>query len=566
MKKEIRTKYLIAYAIASIAFLVYLPALRNEFVNWDDGLYVYENPHIQSASMKLVQWAFFSFHAANWHPLTWLSHSMDYAVWGLNPLGHHLTNNVLHSLNTLMVVFLVKTLVEISQKKPGYGESSDFVPDGNRGLIVGGVSGLLFGIHPLHVESVAWIAERKDVLCALFFLLSLRSYISFVIGRADGRSSQGGTVSRFLDTRYLCALGCFALALLSKPMAVTLPLVLLIIDWYPCGRIQSPGTLRDAVVEKIPFFMLSVLSSILTILAQGSEKAIVPFQVKPLTARIIMGADALTSYLSKMLLPVHLVPFYPNPDDISFLSLKYLFHVLLVVAITAACFMVIKRQKVWLAVWSYYVITLLPVLGIIQVGGQSMADRYAYLPSIGPFALLGVGAAKAFEKVYSAHPRGRTMKCAFLIVGCMVVLLLSFKSVRQITIWRNSISLWSYVIHKEPDKMTPAYYNLGLVYGRKGLLDIAIDSFSKAIDINPKFDMAYNNRGTAYYLRGQYDKAFGDFNEAINLNPNNAEAYINRGYVNFRRGDTAFAVSDLERGCYLGNEQGCRALRDIRKY
>ncbi|MFI5295597.1 MAG: tetratricopeptide repeat protein [Thermodesulfovibrionales bacterium] len=228
--------------------------------------------------------------------------------------------------------------------------------------------------------------------------------------------------------------------------------------------------------------------------------------------------------------------------------------------------MVIKRQKVWLAVWSYYVITLLPVLGIIQVGGQSMADRYAYLPSIGPFALLGVGAAKAFEKVYSAHPRERTMKCAFLIVGCMVVLLLSFKSVRQITIWRNSISLWSYVIQKEPDKMTPAYYNLGLVYGRKGLLDIAIDSFSKAIDINPKFDMAYNNRGTAYYLRGQYDKAFDDFNEAINLNPNNAEAYINRGYVNFRRGDTAFAVSDLERGCYLGNEQGCRALRDIRKY
>ena len=236
MNKIQRTKVLIASSVAVVTFMVFLPSLWNGFVNWDDGDYVYKNYFIRSLDAQLLKAAFAEFHYANWHPLTWLSHAFDYALWGLNPLGHHLTNNILHALNTLIVVFLAMQLMEIFKKTGEERGTKTFLND-RMIMITGATAGLLFGLHPMHVESVAWVSERKDLLCAFFFLLTIIAYTNYVTWLNGGISSN--FASRFSNKKYLLAIGLFILSLLSKPMAVTLPLVLLILDWYPFRRMNS---------------------------------------------------------------------------------------------------------------------------------------------------------------------------------------------------------------------------------------------------------------------------------------------------------------------------------------
>ena len=266
-----RTKYIIAFSVAVVTFIVFLPALQNEFLNWDDIEYISGNSFIRSLDTQLLKSAFLEFHAWNWHPLTWLSHAVDYSVWGLNPLGHHLTNNILHALNTLLVVLLVMRLIGVFKKTAGNNALSQPFLHDRTIMITGAATGLLFGLHPLHVESVAWAAERKDLLCAFFFLLTIITYAHYVI-EISARTSVN-YASRFFNRKYLYALGFFILSLLSKPMAVTLPFVLLILDWYPFKRIQSLKTFWTTSIEKLPFLALALISSVLTVLAQ---KAVLP--------------------------------------------------------------------------------------------------------------------------------------------------------------------------------------------------------------------------------------------------------------------------------------------------
>ncbi len=240
---------LMAAAAALLAAGVYAPSLRNDFVNWDDGLYVYGNPFIRRLDGRFLGWAFTTFRASNWHPLTWISHALDYTLWGLNPLGHHLTSVVLHAVNVFLVVLLAFRLIEAGRERMSSGAPS--LPDGQGGLIAAGMTGLLFGIHPLHVESVAWVNERKDLLCALFFLLSILSYTLPERTSAESGASGGGGARPF-GRHYLLSLIFFLLALLSKPMAVSLPLVLLVLDWYPFKRIRSAESFRTVFIEKIP--------------------------------------------------------------------------------------------------------------------------------------------------------------------------------------------------------------------------------------------------------------------------------------------------------------------------
>ncbi|MGD0886439.1 MAG: hypothetical protein ABSA46_16485, partial [Thermodesulfovibrionales bacterium] len=221
--------YLAAF-VSLITFSVYLPALRNVFVSWDDDLYVINNLHIRSLNWAFFKWAFFGFHAINWHPLTWISHAFDYAVWGLNPLGHHLTNNILHAMNTFLVVLLCIKLLEMWKERSMPEAASPFL-DERRIMIAAGVTGLLFGLHPLHVESVAWVAERKDLLCGLFFLLSISAYVKHVRALVSEPLEEKKAASLFFNRSYLVSLVFFVLALLSKPMAVSLPVVLLLLDW-----------------------------------------------------------------------------------------------------------------------------------------------------------------------------------------------------------------------------------------------------------------------------------------------------------------------------------------------
>ncbi len=527
MQRIRNNTYYLSAAIALSAVIVYLPALLNGFVNWDDDIYVYDNPSIRSLGSSFFRWAFFGFHISNWHPLTWVSHALDYAVWGLNPLGHHLTNIVLHAVNTALVVVLVLNLLEVA-RKTGRRNASGFFLNDRSVMIAAGVTGLLFGIHPVHVESVAWVSERKDLLCALFFLLSMSMYVRYA-GSEGGEAAGVMRFSRFFDRRYLAALGLFILALLSKPMAVTLPAVLLILDWFPFGRIRSWKTFWLAGFEKLPFFALSLGSSVLTILAQRTGGAIASSDAVPLSVRALVAAKSLVMYLGKMIVPINLIPYYPYPKDVSFTTPVYILALALVVGITMACISAARTQRAWPSAWVYYVVTLLPVLGIIQVGGQAMADRYTYLPSLGPFLIMGLMGAAAVEKAGKVKQKGLVVVCS---VGVLFILVfLSSLTIRQIGLWRTSMDLWNAVIKREPARAPLAYYNRGQVFMHDGLFQEAIEDYSMAITLNPYYEEAYYNRGLASEKSGQPDQAINDYEKTISLNPSNYQAFNNRGVL-----------------------------------
>ncbi len=553
--------YALALLAAIAAFILYLPALRNEFVNWDDGTYVYLNVHLRSLDAAFFRWAFFDFHASNWHPLAWISHAVDYALWGLNPWGHHLTNIVFHAANTALVVLLAVKMLEVARERSGADGGARFLND-RTVLISAGVTGLLFGLHPLHVESVAWVAERKDLLCALFFLLSIMAYMDYARGQGTG-DSRNAVPRGSVNKQYLLVLGFFMLALMSKPMAVTLPCVMLILDWYPLNRIRSLTTLGRAGLEKIPFLALSLASSVITIMAQRAGESLVSLEYVPLSVRLPVAVRSLAAYLGKMLLPLNLTPLYPYPKNVSLSSVQYVLAVGAVIGITAACVVLAKRQKAWLSAWGYYVVTLIPVLGIVQVGVQSMADRYTYLPSLGPFLIAGVCTAWIGDRV-TARVKSSVPAMMIGIAGALCLFVpLSYLTVQQTAVWNNSAGFWTYVIEQEPDHPVPynnrgtffysigrydkaiadfnqlialkaspdAYNNLAMAFYAIGRIDRAIENFDRAISMDPRYYKAYNNRASAFRKTGRVDDAIADYRRAIALAPSSPQAYYNLGVL-----------------------------------
>jgi tetratricopeptide (TPR) repeat protein len=540
-----RTLLTVCALVAMTTFVVFLPALRNDFVNWDDNTYVYENASIRSINATLFKSAFGGFTASNWHPLTWISHAIDYSIWGLNPLGHHLTNIILHALNTFMETFLILKLMECFRKKGSHdGVSRSFLND-RVILIAGAAAGLLSGLHPLNVESVAWVSERKDLLCALFFSLSIISYIGY-IDSVDSETVRTDHVSRSFNRHYFLTLAFFVLALLSKPMAVTLPFVLLILDWYPFARIQSFRTLGTAFLEKIPFIVLSSLSSMLTILAQKEGGAMLSMGAATLSTRLLVSARSLIAYLWKMILPLDLVPIYPYPKSASLLSLEYLFPVVLCVAVTLACVVAAKKQRLWLAVWSYYLLALFPVLGIVQVGGQAMADRYTYLPSLGPFLVMGLGIATAYDKVTALRPRRIMVEVLGIVAAAALLILMSYATVKQIGVWKNSLVFWKYIIEKEPRRIPVAHNNLGLAYRAGNLPDMAIEQFQTALRIRPDYPDARVNLGNVYVSKGQFDSAIEQYEIALRLVPDYEELHNNLGVAYASKGKMDRAIEHFQ--------------------
>ncbi len=553
--------------IALAVLVVYLPTLRNDFVNWDDYIYVVDNVRIRSLNPAFFSWAFTDLSAGFWHPLTWISYAVDYALWGLNPLGYHLQAILLHAGNTFLVTRLVIRILD-SQKGAATAYWLRPLPEGRGILIAAGITGLLFGLHPLHVESVAWVSERKDLLCALFFLLSIRSYLDYV------QRDEGDAGSFRLNGRYLLSLMLFVCALASKTMAVSLPLVLLILDWYPLGRIRSLNDATVRVMEKIPFLAASLGIAVISIVAQKSLGALSMMATTPLWSRLLVAFRALAAYLVMMLFPVHLIPIYPYPRVISLLSAEYATAIVVFLAITAGCIRSARKQPVWLAAWSYYLVTLFPTLGIVQVGVHSMADRYTYLPSIGLFLLTGLGAAWLWGGAKSRKAPQRIITVSALVL----VVVLSFLTLHQISVWRTSAELWNHVIgsgtynpmaynsrgHMYKDRgdfdraiadygvaiaQEPAQaeylVNRGVAYAEKGDFQRALVDLDRAIALNPKEYMAYNNRANVWYRRGDYDRAIEEFTRAIVLNPLEPLAIQNRGAVFEKKGDLERAASDF---------------------
>jgi len=561
MRQTNKRTYSLAGLVGVITFLVYLGSLHNDFIaEWDDGEYVLDNPFIRSISPAFFKWAFFDFYSSNWHPLTWISHALDYAIWGLNPLGHHVSNNILHAVNVFLVVVLIMRLQEFAKGTVPSGQKGATLNEAGM-LITAGVTGLLFGLHPIHVESVAWIAERKDLLCALFFLLSILAHLRYVSPSPLSPHLKCGEAGFFPFWRedgwvgrkwYFLSLSIFVLALMSKPMAVSLPIVLLILDWYPLSRLHPGKAALAAFVEKIPFFAFSLISSALTILAQRAGGAIIEIRVVPLSSRLLIAVQSLVAYIEKMIVPIELIPYYPYPKGVALFSVKSLLAIALVVGITFACAMISSKQKVWLAALGYYAITLLPVIGIVQVGSQSMADRYTYLPSLAPFLIVGLGASWVYNRMMINRQRpALIVGIFFLCTGVVIFGCLSFLTIRQIHIWENGLSVWSYVVEKEPGRASIAYTNLGLVYQKMGRLSGALENYEKAIALDKYDYLAYNNRGTIFYKLGQFDKAVQSYDKAVTLKPDDYRAYYNRALTYDKVGRLNEAIEDLQRAVRL---------------
>jgi len=551
MGKSRNFKIYFAAVVALITFFVYCAALQNDFVQLDDDSYVFDNPHIRALNGKFFWWAFFSFYSSNWHPLTWISHALDYAVWGLNPAGHHLTNIMLHGINTFLVVLLIFRLIDAFKNSMGRNDLFPFL-DEKGILIVAGTAGLLFGLHPLHVESVAWISERKDLLCALFYLLSIIMYIKFIVG-AGKKVNQQSLFARLFKKYYLFSFCFFILALLSKPMAVSLPVVLLIVDWYPMSRVGSLKTSRVILYEKLPFILLGLASSVVTIFAQHAGGSLSSIKAIPLGTRLLVAGRSLIVYLIKIVYPHNLVPFYPYPYilEVSLSHVEYFAPILILIGITAACIFMMKKQKLWLSAWSYYVVTLAPVIGIMQVGGQSMADRYLYLPSFGPFLIAGVLIAWLYAWLSKAVKWSTVIKITSIVVACIAIAFMSYLTVRQIGIWKNSFIILNYILEKEPGRDPRVYFHRGRAYEKIGKFDNAIEDYNRAIDLNLSYYPAYFMRGMAFEKTGRLNDAIEDYSRAIALNPSYYEAYNNRGMLYKKLGQRDKAIEDLVKAIAL---------------
>lgn len=473
-----------------------------DFVAFDDPIYVTENSKTQDGlTYKGIAWAFTTFHASNWHPITWLSHMLDCEIYGLNPMGHHWTNLQLHTANTLLLFFIL-------QQMTGALWKSAFVA-------------ALFALHPLHVESVAWIAERKDVLSTFFGMLTILAYIRYVTKR-----------NLF---RYFLVFISLSLGLMAKPMLVTLPFVLLLLDLWPLKRLNLPfnqpagsqnSNFIPLILEKIPFLVPAAISAILTLVAQHSS-ALKTLESFPLQTRVVNALISYTSYICKAIWPLHLTIFYPHQGNS--ISLWYAFGAGLMIA--GSLFIPVNTSKKYAYITTgllWFFITLFPVIGIIQVGDQAMADRYTYIPLIGIFIIFAWGGSDLIKK-------WTNKKIIPAILAMSVLLVLTMQSFHQAAHWKNSITLFENAI-KVTENNWLAHNNLGIALFSEGKLDKAIYHYKKALNIRPDTVCAIKNLGVAMFDKGNLKVAFQYFNKAIVINPEDFDAYYRIGRIMERQG------------------------------
>ena len=502
------TSYQIRYDIWVCLFLtfitlaVYGRTINHDFVNYDDGGYVFKNPYVSGGlTPKAVIWAFTAIYESNWHPLTWWSHMLDYALFGMNPGLHHVTNLLFHILATLLLFLFLKRIT-------GAFWQSGFVA-------------ALFALHPLQVESVAWVSERKNVLCAFFWMLTLWGYIRYV--------------EKPTFRRYLSTLLFFILGLMAKPMVVTLPFVLLLLDYWPLGRFHQTGKRPisyPAVWEKIPFFLLSAASSAVTLVAQQRGGSIGSAAVYPFGERVANALLSYTKYIGKMVWPFELTVFYPFPPVMPGWQVAGAFLLL-----AAISFWVIKgaRQRPYAVVgWLWYLGTLVPVIGLVQVGSQAMADRYTYLPLIGLFMIAAWGISE-----FSAR---RRIKKVWLTASAGVLLsLLITTTWRQVGYWENSVALFSRALAVTTDNPV-AHNNLGYTLSTQGKFEKAITHYLEALRLYPDSAVAHYNLGNALGNLDKPSQAIYHYLEVLRLNPKHTGAHNNLGNVLAKQGKLNDAV------------------------
>jgi Flp pilus assembly protein TadD len=497
-------KRLPALFLGALAVIVYAGVWSYGFVNFDDPRYIIENPHVASSlSWANVGWAFTTGYAANWHPITWLSHMLDVTLAGPTPAVAHVNNLVLHAANTvLLFTFLRRTTGAL-------GPSA--------------VVAALFAAHPLHVESVAWISERKDVLSTFFGLIAMLAYVAQV--RSPSRA------------RAAVLYSAFALGLMAKPMLVTLPLVLLAIDRWPINRPMTISLVR----EKLPLFLLSGAAMVITLVVQRAGGAVAPFNPYPIAARLAHAATAYADYLRLTVWPVNLAVFYPLPIGTG--TARLLLSLAAIAAITIAAVLLRQHRPYLLTGWLWYIVMLVPVIGIVQVGGQGMADRYTYFSLVGVFMAI-VWLAWDLAGNSSVGRAGLAAVAAAAIVACGLV------AHHQLQFWRSSLALWTRALDVTTDNYR-ARNAVGALLIDQGRLDEAIVDLREAVRLEPAYADAHNNLGAALARHDQIDDAIVEYREALRLAPDLALAHNNLGIALARTGSIDTAIAELRAAARL---------------
>ena len=490
------------FLIVILTFITFYPSLQNGFTNWDDDLLVTKNLKIMNLSLKNIEIIFTTPHYGLYHPLVLLSYAFEYYFLKLDPRAYHATNLTLHLLNSLFVFWFIYLL--------------------RRNILVSFIVGLLFGIHPLHVESVAWVTERKDELYAFFFLISLIFYLYYIKKRER--------------SYYYLSLLSFIFSLLSKSMAMTLPIVLFLCDYQFVRRFE-----RKTIIEKIPFLIISFIFGIIAVLAQYKSKETVQEDTFNLFYNFLKASYGLIFYFYKMIIPINLSCIYPSFDKIHNLSqATFLLSPILVAGLIVAIIFSAKHNRIVTFGSLFFLVTISPVLQFLPVGLGNHADRYTYIPSIGFFYILGEGVAHLLgEKVKNK----KDLRTFFIIIFTGITLFFSFLSYQRCKVWRDSLTLWNDVLKQYPD-IALAHLNRGIAYGERGEYNEALADFSAALRINPQYAEAFFNCGNIYYERKDFDRALYDFSEAIRINPNYVKAYNNRGNLFKSCGNFEKALAD----------------------
>jgi protein O-mannosyl-transferase len=511
------------FFLVAITWLVFGQTVRYDFVNYDDNEYVYANPAITSGlNPHGIIYAFSGRHARNWHPLTTLSHMLDCQLWGVRAGGHHLTNVVLH---TIAVVLLFLVL----QQMTGAIWQSAFVA-------------ALFAIHPLHVESVAWISERKDVLSAVFFMLTLGAYVRYVRSPSIGR--------------YLTMSILFALGLMSKPMLVTLPFILLLLDYWPLKSFAVRSSPKRLILEKIPLLALSAAGGFVTLWMQQSSVA--HTEELPLIWRVANGLVTYAIYLRQMIWPVGLAVFYPHHGDQ--LPVWEIGLAIVLLGLVSAGAIALRHKRPYLVTgWFWYLVMLLPVIGLIQVGSQAHADRYTYLPQIGLYLLLAWAITDALQGLTASQPSlfRRLPKPSLLgasrlprrILGAtasVAIIALAWCAYVQASHWRNGESLWGHALAVTSGNFL-AHDGLGECLANRGRLDEAIDQFQKALNIAPGYPELETNLILALTRKGRTAEAITHLQALLKEHPNDAQTHYSLGNALRKKGDSQGAIAAYEK-------------------
>jgi Tfp pilus assembly protein PilF len=488
------------FIIILISFIIYLPVFHNGLLTWDDDAYIKDNPLIYSFNLKEI---FSQNVMGNYHPFTILILALEYHLFGLSATGYHAVNLLLHLLNVILVFYTV------------------FLLSDKFGVAL--VASLLFGIHPIHVESVAWAAELKDLLYTFFFLASYIFYLKYL--------------KDLHKKNYAFSLLLFLVSLLSKAMAASLPVVLILTDYFKGRKING-----KTILEKVPFFVLAIVFGIVAVLAQKSEGTteVIAF---PIAQRILFASYGFISYLYKLILPLNLSAYYPYPvKSGENIPLQYYAYLILLIGLIVSVLYSLRFTKKIIFGIGFFALTVFLVLQLFPVGSAITADRYSYVPSIGIFYLAGEG----FNFLWNKKKKSWAI---FLITGAVTVLF-SVKTFERCSVWKNDLALWNDVISQYQNSAL-TYNNRGYYFMNEGRDKEAINDFNKAIELDPGFADTYNLRGMVFMNEQKNSEAINDFNKAIELHPDNAHAYVNRGWLFMNEGKNKEAIDDFNKAIEL---------------